>query len=181
MKILPLNNYQSNNRKNPNFGMLKVTDATTPKTIKEAEAILTEIVASSHRPHSVADVLNPLFKQDFNGGLEGSQVALMLDQDKLSTYRENGNNIFTFNKEFQNRKDEKLSFQEWFDDAFRNATEVTMRALRNLLEILKEKKEVISEAEAALAAAKEENNAAQVRTYKTLGADFLVQSMPSRS
>lgn len=94
-----------------------------------------------------------------------------LHQDRLSTYAKEGEKVFIFDEELKNKGN--LSWADWFDSAFSQATEVTMEKLRKLFSNIQKKKSIVSQAETALKQAKNEAATAQADTYNVLGANFL--------
>lgn len=130
MRILSVKNYQSNNRQNNNFGMLKIVDANTPEKMGEAIYMIGK-TKGGYKPFKISDALNPKYKPNAGKNEGGFYLGDLLDTKKLEIYKEQGKNILILDEEL-GAKIWKNPIAETFDSVFSNPIEVTMTQIRRL-------------------------------------------------
>lgn len=133
MRILPVNNYQTNNKTNANFGMLKVIDA-KPEEMQKVIRMVQTIKGGGYKPFRVIDALNPQYTPNPGKNEGGFYFGDSLEQSKIPTYQKEGQNILIFDEELKlgngPHKIWGFSIDQNFDKAFNNPVVITMEQLR---------------------------------------------------
>lgn len=174
MKILPTSNYQSGNKQNANFGMLKVVDANTPAKVEKAIYMIRETKVG-YKPFKISDALNPGYEANVSKDEGGFYLGNLLDPTKLQKYRKQGENVLIFDEELISKICPGDTAKN-FDDAFNNPVEMTMAQLRELYLKFKKQnliiliaKKVFDKVDKALGKAKEDLTKMDIDTYKAFG------------